>query len=98
VVLIRPPALDLRKIGDFVHVAGLGSISQAAPQLGYSQPGLSQRIQTVELALQCQLFIRRPQGVELTSAGTGTLPYARMILSINDLMLAAARDPMHREK
>lgn len=93
-MLIRPPSLDLRKIEDFVHVADLGSISQAAPQLGYSQPGLSQRIQTIERTLQCQLFIRGPQGVELTSAGTGALPYARMILSIKDLMLAEAKGPM----
>jgi DNA-binding transcriptional LysR family regulator len=79
-------SLDLSLLRAFVHVSEVGSITEAAPGLGYSQPGLSQRIQGLERRLGCRLFDRGPQGVTLTAQGTTLLPYARVILGVAETM------------
>jgi DNA-binding transcriptional LysR family regulator len=85
--------MDLALLRAFEHVSEVGSITEAAPGLGYSQPGLSQRIQGLERRLGCQLFDRGPQGVTLTAHGVAVLPYARMILGIAEVMYhEATRD------
>jgi DNA-binding transcriptional LysR family regulator len=91
-MLNRVRVLDLGLIRAFVHVCDFGSITGAAPELGYSQPGLSQRIQTLERILGKRLLIRGPQGVRPTTAGNAVLPYARMLLAIADTM----RDDLNR--
>jgi DNA-binding transcriptional LysR family regulator len=82
----RERSVDLAMLRVFVRVADLGSISRAAPALGYSQPGLSQRVQSLERLLRCRLFLRGPQGVTLTEKGADVLPYARAVLSVADAM------------
>jgi LysR family transcriptional regulator, benzoate and cis,cis-muconate-responsive activator of ben and cat genes len=77
-------ALDLRHVRTFVHVSDTGSINRAAPELGYSQLGLSQGIQIFERALRHRVFIRRPPGVGLTTAGGLALPYGRIVLTVID--------------
>ena len=78
--------MDLALLRAFVHVSEVGSITEAAPGLGYSQPGLSQRIQGLERRLGCRLFDRGPHGVTLTAQGTTLLPYARIILGVAETM------------
>jgi hypothetical protein len=71
----------------------------AVTNLGYSQSGLSQRIQTLEHMVGCRLFIRGPQGVKPTQDGTTTLPYARMLLTIAEALhheLGRNRRPNNR--
>jgi molybdenum-dependent DNA-binding transcriptional regulator ModE len=80
-VLNRRPGLDLAHLRAFVHVAETGSITRAAPALGYTQPGLSQRIQALERALGARLLVRGPDGVHPTPAGHAALPHARTILA-----------------
>ncbi|GAB3593446.1 hypothetical protein GCM10027446_15770 [Angustibacter peucedani] len=75
----------------FVQVSEVGSISAAAPALGYTQPGLSQRIQTLERHLGCRLFDRGPQGVALTRRGRAVLPYARIMLGVAEALVTEAR-------
>jgi LysR family transcriptional regulator, nitrogen assimilation regulatory protein len=82
----RERSVDLAMLRVFVRVAEVGSISEAAPKLGYSQPGLSQRVRTLERLLRCRLFVRCPQGVTLTEKGADVLPYARAVLSVADAM------------
>ncbi|WP_413870633.1 LysR family transcriptional regulator [Albidovulum sp.] len=53
----------------FAAVARAGSVSAAAPHLGLSQPGLSQRIRHLEAAVGLALFARSARGVVLTPAG-----------------------------
>jgi DNA-binding transcriptional LysR family regulator len=67
----------------FVSVADAGTISGAAPGLGYSQPGLSQRVESLERRLGCDLFVRSARGVKLTAEGDIVLPYARIIVSVD---------------
>lgn len=78
--------MDLALLKAFVRVSEVRSISEAAAGMGYSQPGLSQRVQTLERQLGCRLFIRGPQGVRLTTRGATLLPYARILLSVAEAM------------
>jgi Bacterial regulatory helix-turn-helix protein, lysR family len=89
VVLGRVGALDLDLLRAIVLVADVGSISRAAGVLGYSQPGLSQRLQVAERALGCRLFHRGPQGVKVTALGVVVLPYAKVLLSVAQTMVQA---------
>ncbi|MGL5859063.1 MAG: LysR family transcriptional regulator [Angustibacter sp.] len=78
--------MDLALLRAFVHVSETCSITEAAARLGYSQPGLSQRIQALERRLGCRLFDRVPHGVVLTPTGVAMLPYARIMLGVEQAM------------
>jgi DNA-binding transcriptional LysR family regulator len=95
-VLGRLGALDLGQVLAFVRVAEVGSISAAASGLGYSQPGLSQRVQLMERALGCQLFRRGSRGVALTPTGVLALPYARIVLNVTQTMAVEITRAQHR--
>jgi DNA-binding transcriptional LysR family regulator len=90
----RTRDLNITHVRSFVHVIDSGSITAAAPLLGYSQPGLSQRIRVFEHTLGRRLLIRGSQGVKPTPAGTSVLPYARMLLAIYEAM----RDEANRQE
>ncbi len=87
----RRPGLDLTHLRAFVQVADSGSITRAAPALGYSQPGLSQRVQSLERALGARLLTRGPDGVHPTPAGATALTYARTILDTADQLCQEVR-------
>ena len=74
--------MDLQLLRAFLAVAEAGSVSAAAEQLGYSQPGLSHRIQTLERELGAVLFRRHGNGMTLTREGQLLLPYARMTMAM----------------
>jgi LysR family transcriptional regulator, nitrogen assimilation regulatory protein len=82
--------LDLRQLRYFAQIAEVGSFSQAARNLGVSQPALSQHIAALETALGTKLFIRTPRGVTLTQEGVLLLEHARAVLN----RLALAEDQM----
>ncbi len=83
--------MDLQLLRAFLAVAELGSVSAAAEDLGYSQPGLSHRIATLERELGCMLFRRRGGGMTLTHEGQLLLPYARMtVMMLRDVNKAIA--------
>jgi molybdate transport repressor ModE-like protein len=90
----RPKTLDTALVQALVNVADTGSITAAARDLHYSQPGLTQRIQTLEHVLGCRLFDRTPTGVHPTEKGTAVLPYARMLLAITETMHREAARPI----
>jgi DNA-binding transcriptional LysR family regulator len=83
-VLRRVGALDLTSVRVLVRVSEVGSITGAAPGLGYSQPGLSQRVSSTEQSLGLRLFRRSSTGVTLTEIGATILPYARVLLVVSD--------------
>jgi DNA-binding transcriptional LysR family regulator len=99
-VLGRLGGVDLALVRAVVRVAEVGSITGAAKGLGYSQPGLSQRVQTVERALGCRVFDRSSQGVSVTEIGARVLPYARVLLAVAQAMAAevAAADRPEEEQ
>ena len=53
----------------FESAARHGSISQAARELGISQPAASRQMASLEKQLDARLFERSPEGVSLTPAG-----------------------------
>jgi molybdenum-dependent DNA-binding transcriptional regulator ModE len=85
-VLGRVGGVDLGVLRAVVRVSEVGSITAAAARLGYSQPGLSQRVKTAELALGARLFERHHRGVTLTCFGARVLPFAQMLLVVGEAM------------
>ncbi|WP_270886767.1 LysR family transcriptional regulator [Pedococcus sp. 5OH_020] len=91
--------MDLQLLRAFLAVAETHSISKAAVQLGYSQPGLSHRIQVLERELGCTLFRRTSRGMTPTPEGQLLMPYARMtVLMMQDIdqTIAAFRAAQER--
>ena len=64
----------LNAIRAFEAAARNRSFSRAADELHVTQGAISRHIKTLEQFLNCQLFLRHPQGVELTDAGEQLLP------------------------
>ncbi|MFI5719586.1 LysR family transcriptional regulator [Nocardia sp. NPDC051750] len=61
--------MDIRHVRYFLAVADAGSITEAARLLHLSQPPLSTAMAKLEAELGVTLFVRRPRGIELTTAG-----------------------------
>jgi LysR family transcriptional regulator, nitrogen assimilation regulatory protein len=70
--------VDIHLLRAFLAVAETGSVSAAAERLGYSQPGLSHRVQLLERDMGVALFRRSRDGMTLTKEGQLLVPYARM--------------------
>lgn len=60
------PDWDLYR--SFLHVLREGSLSGAARALGATQPTIGRRLEALEAALGCTLFIRTPTGLQATDA------------------------------
>jgi DNA-binding transcriptional LysR family regulator len=82
--------VDPHLLRTFVAVAGTGSFSAAAQQLGYTQSAVSQQIAALESDLGTTLLHRRP--VAPTDAGARLLEHAGPIL----LRMSAARADVAR--
>lgn len=65
----------------FAKVVELGSLTQAAEVLGYTQPGVSHIINAMEEEFGFSLLIRSRHGVRLTADGQRILPIIRQILT-----------------
>ncbi|WP_369214002.1 LysR family transcriptional regulator [Streptomyces flavofungini] len=66
----------------FVDVAGHGSFTVAARELGWTQSAVSRQISALEAALGgARLFDRLPRGVRPTAEGRALLPYAEEVLA-----------------
>jgi DNA-binding transcriptional LysR family regulator len=76
--LVRAP--ELAELRAFCAAVDLGSIGQAARLLGFSQPGLSKRLQGLEAVVGTQLLSRSTRGVTTTEAGTQLYAVARRLL------------------
>lgn len=72
-----PPSVWL---ASFVAVVDHGTFTAAAQALVRSQPRVSAHVAALERYLGVEVFHRRSSGVQLTSAGTTLLPYARSAL------------------
>ena len=62
-------------------MARLGSLSQAAESLGYTQPAVSQQMAALERRAGMPLLDRTTRGVRLTEAGHALLRHAEAILA-----------------
>jgi len=58
-----------QQLRGFCYAAATGSVSQAAKQMGRSQPAVSQQIQSLESEMAAKLFFRRGSKIQLTHEG-----------------------------
>ncbi|WP_089207732.1 LysR family transcriptional regulator [Streptosporangium subroseum] len=72
--------MDLRQLRGFVAVAGTGTITGAAHQLGLAPASTSEQIRRLETSLGVTLFERTPRGMRLTGPGRTLLAEARGLL------------------
>ena len=63
-----------------LHLAELGSFTEAAARLGVSQPTLSRTVHAAEQVLGARLFDRDTRQIGLTTFGTEFLPIARRLV------------------
>ncbi|MFD8081816.1 LysR family transcriptional regulator [Kitasatospora sp. NPDC059722] len=82
--------MDPQQLRTFVTVVRLGSFSEAARELGYTQSAVSQQIAALEADLGAPLLVRRPVGP--TEAGVRLLEHAAPLL----VRLEAARADVAR--
>ncbi len=76
------PALSTDWLRVFLTVARLGSFTEAAHLLGYTQSAVSRQMQSLESALgEGALFDRLPRGVAPTERGQALLPRAEAVLA-----------------
>lgn len=76
--------LGASKYEVFSKVAELGSLTQAAEVLGYTQPGISHIISGMEEEYGFPLLIRGRHGVKLTADGARLLPVIRNIIGTKE--------------
>ena len=76
--------LDFHQLSHFVAVAKAGNFTQAAAEIGISQPAISRSIQKLEKTVGEPLFERQPRGVKLTEIGTFLLVRAHQIRDLID--------------
>lgn len=68
----------------FAKVVEMGSLTQAAEVLGYTQPGVSHIINSLEDEFGFQLMIRARSGVRLTPDGERIMPIIRNIITSSE--------------
>lgn len=89
---------DPRLLRHFNSVAKEGSLGRAAEVLSCTQPALSRAIQRLESQLGAVLFERRTTGMVLTPFGRALLPYANLLETESQHVIAeiAALQGLHK--
>lgn len=68
----------------FINVVEHGSLTNAAKVMGYSQPGVSKMIDSLEKDLNIKLFTRNSSSLVLTENGTKIYQYCKKIVANED--------------
>jgi len=82
--------VDLKHFRYFLAVADEGTFTGAAERLSMTQPALSRAIRALEDAAGTALFVRSPQGAELTEAGRLLSGDARSLVKLASAALTRA--------
>lgn len=72
--------MNLTRLESFVAVVDAGSVTAAARYLGIGQPAVSKHLKGLEQEYGVALMSRKPNSVELTTAGRRLLPIARKVV------------------
>lgn len=88
-----PPGIDPDLLRSFVLIIESGSFTRAAERVGRTQSAVSMQIRRLEEMLGHSLLTRTPKGVAPTPQGAWLLDRARMLLSLNDEIVANFRAP-----
>lgn len=78
--------MDINKYRLFADVAVTQNFTKTADRCGYTQPGVSQILKSLEEEIGFPLFIRTRSGVHLTPNGEAILPYVRRLLYEDELL------------
>lgn len=73
--------MNIAQLRTFVTVIDAGSFSEAARQMGISQPAVTMQVQALEADAGATLLDRRYRRIDLTEAGRVLLPYARKVIA-----------------
>jgi DNA-binding transcriptional LysR family regulator len=84
--------MDTRQLAAFCAVVERRSFSQAAEQLGVTQPAVSLQIRSLEKRLGVQLLDRSGRRVEPTEAGQRLYRSAQRLLALEEQLLAELGD------
>jgi LysR family transcriptional regulator, hydrogen peroxide-inducible genes activator len=76
--------MDLPSLRAILKIAERGSFSQAARDLGVTQPAISQQVGRLEAELGRALFERHGRSISLTEAGEKLCQHARQIIALAD--------------
>ncbi len=68
---------DWDQLHTFLKAAQTGSFTQAAKELGVSQPTVSRRMEDLEQLIEAPLFVRHSRGLRLTERGEAMLESVR---------------------
>ena len=81
--------MSITKYRAFIHVLEQGSITGAAKTMGYSQPGISKMMDSLEAELNISLFRRNGSSIEPTDNGKAVYAYCREIVKAEDALFDA---------
>ena len=76
--------MEISKYALFADVAETHNFTKSGDRLGYTQPGVSHTLKSLETELGFALFRRAKNGAFLTPAGRQILPLVRQLLSVNE--------------
>lgn len=79
--------MGFTKYRAFVHVVECGSLTKAAVMMGYSQPGVSKMVESLEAELKVSLFVRNGSSLKLTENGRRIYAYCKEIVQRYDDMI-----------
>lgn len=92
---VKSLTMDTKKMDAFLLAVERGSLTAAAEEMGYTQSGLTNMMNSLESELGLNLLVRSKSGVRLTPAGETLLPYMRSLQEENR-RLHQAVDALHR--
>lgn len=72
--------MEARKCEAFVTAVECGSLTEAGELLGYTQPGITRMVRSLERELGFRLLVRGNRGVEPTANGLEMLPVMRELV------------------
>ncbi|MDO4973266.1 MAG: LysR family transcriptional regulator [Eubacteriales bacterium] len=82
--------MDTKKLDALLLAVERGSLTAAAEEMGYTQSGLTNMMNSLESELGLDLLIRSKSGVRLTAAGEALLPHMHSLHAESQALLQAA--------
>ena len=82
--------MDTKKLDALLLAVERGSLTAAAEEMGYTQSGLTNMMNSLESELGQTLLIRSKSGVRLTAAGEALLPYMQSVEEETRTLMRAA--------
>lgn len=76
--------MDINKYALFADVIDTGNFTKSGERFGYTQPGVSHILKSMEAEFGFSLFLRTKQGVVPTANARTILPLVRNLLAVNE--------------